>query len=247
MDIHTRIHTHIITQDMIDKAIEHKKQYDAAREQAELDAAAVLAARAERAKQEHIETILLEVIPPRYRDAGFYRVEKTQGGERAAQARNAAYEYSVQFDGVSGDCLLICGLINRGKTYLSMCIARALITKGFNVKRRTASQLVREVRQAWGGRTAEKRTEQQIIDSFVKPDLLIIEEVCKQFDTQAERLSLFDIIDGRYEAKKSTLLVSNGDMSKVKTSIGEESFSRMGFAETGNRSGGKVIVCDWEV
>ena len=58
-------------------------------------------------------------------------------------------------------------------------------------------------------------------------DLLILDEVGMQYGTEAEQITLFDIIDKRYRDLKPTILLTNQNSSGLKQFLGERSFDRV--------------------
>ena len=58
-------------------------------------------------------------------------------------------------------------------------------------------------------------------------DLLVIDEVGVQSGTENERNILFDIINGRYENMKSTLIITNLDRSQLPDYLGERIVDRL--------------------
>ena len=88
-------------------------------------------------------------------------------------------------------------------------------------------------------------TEKAVIDNFVGVDLLIIDEVGAQFGTPAEALHLFDVISERYAQMKSTIILSNFQLSvtpeqraagqvSIADYLGDAAFDR--FREAGSRA-----------
>ena len=62
---------------------------------------------------------------------------------------------------------------------------------------------------------------------FVKPALLVIDEVGRQYGTPAERSMFFDVVDKRYEAMRPTVLVSNLDTPNFREFLGPAILSRL--------------------
>ena len=70
--------------------------------------------------------------------------------------------------------------------------------------------------------------------------MLVIEEVGVQFGSETEKLFLFEIIDGRYNKMKSTVMISNLNIQGVKECVGERCIDRL------REDGGSVIAFDYE-
>ena len=75
---------------------------------------------------------------------------------------------------------------------------------------------------------------------FIGFDLLVIDEVGAQFGSDTEKLFIFDIIDGRYQDMKPTILISNLDIAGIKDVIGERCVDRL------REGGGSMIAFNWE-
>lgn len=194
----------------------------------------------------------LEEIPAHYQNAGFdtfnenYRLDKMNEPQKAVNGRLKALrvcrDYVDNFEEKlkTGGGLVLSGGHGTGKTYLSFCIFRAITESGKIVTRRTINRLLMEVKGAYSPRDKYALTAQQVMDSFVVPDLLIIDEVGRQeVDSPHERKLTDDIFGERYEKNKPTILISNCKTEGFKDSIGENIWSRFG-------EHGKRILFEWE-
>ena len=134
----------------------------------------------------------------------------------AKKVKSACVTYAATFPARlnSGDGLIFSGNVGTGKNMLAACIARAAVEAGHTSLHTTVLKMIRKVKKTWN----TKECEQEAIDSFSKPDLLIINEVGVQFESKTEELYLTEIIDDRYEAMKCTILISNfneGELSEI--------------------------------
>lgn len=68
----------------------------------------------------------------------------------------------------------------------------------------------------------------------------MLDEVGVQFGSETEKLMLFDVLNERYEERRSTILLSNLDLNGVKGFLGERVFDRI------REDGGQYIPFDWE-
>jgi DNA replication protein DnaC len=87
-----------------------------------------------------------------------------------------------------------------------VALAKTLLDEGHEVRFSGVRPLLREIRETWGHR--EER-ESAMIHRLIHLDLLILDEVGMQFGSDAERLLLFDVLNGRYEELKPTVLIGN--------------------------------------
>lgn len=97
---------------------------------------------------------------------------------------------------------------------------------------------VRSVKETYG--KGAGRTEAQAIRDLVDPDLLILDEVGVQHGSDTEKLILFEIINGRYEAARPTIVISNLDAEGLEQFLGEPAFDRL------REGGGRLVVLDWQ-
>lgn len=175
-------------------------------------------------------------IPPRFTDRTFANyVAEDQEQQKALEY---AMEYASGFDEAPGRCAMFIGTPGTGKTHLAMAIGLDLLEKGKSVLAITVLRAVRRIKDTWGKNSTE--TESEAVESLVWPDLLILDEVGVQFGSETEKNLLFDVINERYEQRKSTLLISNLNSSEVEKYLGERIIDRM------REDGGRCIVFRWK-
>lgn len=142
------------------------------------------------------------------------------------------------FDGGSASNLILSGSVGTGKTLIAGALVASIIEHGKRSKIRTVSTIIRKLKSSW--RRDCDYTEQDIIDDYVNLDLLVIDEIGVQFGSDTEKMFIFEIIDGRYNKMKPTILISNLDVEGIKSLIGERCIDRL------REDGGKVIAFDYE-
>jgi DNA replication protein DnaC len=156
------------------------------------------------------------------------------------QALQVAQRYADNFGAVrkTGACLIFCGDIGTGKTHLAVGIAHSVLEQGGQAVFTSVIRAVRSVKETFG--KGAGRTEAQALRDLVEPDLLILDEVGVQFGTDAEKLILFEIINGRYESRRPTIIISNLAIGELEKYLGARAVDRL------REGGGKVVVFDWE-
>jgi DNA replication protein DnaC len=82
-------------------------------------------------------------------------------------------------------------------------------------------------------------TEKQILESFILPELLILDEVGIQFGTETEKILIYQMINGRYEEVMPTIMISNYTENDLIDYIGLRCMDRM------KEGGGVVVPFDW--
>lgn len=177
-------------------------------------------------------------IPPRFSRKTFdnYNAET----EEHKKALAVCIDYARNFDTASklGQCFVFCGNKGTGKTHLSVAIAKHVMKhNGCSTLYTTAMRAIRRVRSTWNNRFGER--EDDVIKMFCSRGLLIIDEVGVQFESKTEENVLFDIINGRYEHRRPTIVVSNLDKKGVERCLGERSFDRL------REGGGKLVPFTW--
>lgn len=122
------------------------------------------------------------------------------------------------------DNLLMLGNPGTGKNMLAACICQSVATQGFSVIHTTAMKLIRKIKESWGKKA--EISEQDAINQFSKPDLLVIDEVGVQYGSETEKILLFEVINERYEAMKPTIVISNLGTADVETFLGARIMDR---------------------
>jgi len=154
----------------------------------------------------------------RYRNVAFESYLPTC--DAAARVKMICQKYATTFaDRLAGcDNLLMLGNPGTGKNMLAAAICHQIVQGGFQAVHTTALRLVRRIAETWGGKSTEK--EQDVIDSFSLPDLLVVDEVGVQYDTVREKILLFEALNGRYEEEKPTIIISNYPLNDVERYLG---------------------------
>jgi len=139
--------------------------------------------------------------------------------DEAVEVKEKCIKYAQTFKNRldSGDSLLMLGEPGTGKNMLSACICQAAVAQGYTALHTTAMKLVRKIKTSWGNPDID---EQEMIDLFAKPDILVVDEIGKQFGTKAEEILLFEALNGRYEDERPTILISNLDEAGVEDYLG---------------------------
>jgi len=122
-----------------------------------------------------------------------------------------------------------------GKTQLAACLARLDVAWERRPKYTTAQTLFRQLRSTFKNPHV---SEQNLIDSMQKPNLLVIDELHDRAESDYESRILNAIVDGRYGSGKFTLMISNETADQFANSIGPSIASR--FEEAG-----EIITVNW--
>ncbi len=146
--------------------------------------------------------------------------------ENMRQILSICHNFADSFD-QPGKSLLFWGSPGLGKTFLSTCIAKALIETGHSVIYETTYQIVSLLEDYKFKRTddstALKAQTQRLYDS----DLLILDDLGAEFVTPYTNAALFDILNSRLITGKKTILNTNLDLKELSTRYSERLVSRI--------------------
>ena len=120
--------------------------------------------------------------------------------------------------------LALLGAVGTGKTHLACGALKEIGGKFYN-----ASELGERMHRAHGFST--KETEYEILDECTDCDLLVIDEIGRGANSEDEKYAIYKILNERYNAEKSTLLISNLSRVDFFNYIGAAAADR--FSEVG--------------
>ena len=165
-------------------------------------------------------------IPARYQNCYF----DTFIVEYPAQqvALDTCRDYAEHFAryAAMGMCMVISGGIGTGKNHLTTAIARTVMGMGRSVLQVTAYGLITRIRQTWG-KGGGGQSEFDIVRAFEEADLLIIDEVGKQFGGEGEQVHLFEVVHARYLDMKPTIVLSNESAQGIESYLGVATYDRL--------------------
>lgn len=128
-----------------------------------------------------------------------------------AKITEIAHKYVESFETMrrSGKGLLLYGSVGTGKTFAAACIANALIDKGFPCLVTNFSRLINTISGMYDGK-------QTYIDSLNNYDLLVIDDLASERDTEYMNEIIFNIIDSRYRAGLPLIITTNLTAEELK-------------------------------
>lgn len=176
-------------------------------------------------------------VPPRFMTASFESYRPQNKEAAAILARLQGYAENFAAHRAKGLSLILCGKTGTGKTHLACAILRALAhQQAVYGLYDTVYRAIQRVRETYG---SAEHTEKEIVGQYVDADLLVLDEIGVQYGTDAERLILFSILNGRYEALRPSILVSNLTVKEIAEFLGDRIFDRM------RENGGAVLAFTW--
>lgn len=190
----------------------------------------------ERARQKFIDRVLgRAAIPPRFADRTLTNFRTENEGQQRAYRVVTKYLESWENNKKNGTSIIFCGNHGTGKTHLAVGMIKKVIELGDTAVLTHVLEYTRAIKQSW-----TDRNEREVMNQFVKPDLLVIDEVGHQYGSDAERLMLFDLINARYMEAKPMILITNLQLSELKAFLDERAQDRL------REGGGTAVVFDWE-
>lgn len=172
-------------------------------------------------------------IPKRFADRTLDSFRALSPDQREALSICRAYVGSEwEKVAASGRCMCIVGRPGTGKTHLAVGMIRKILNRGLPAVYTTVSDVFHRIKESY---TTAGLTEREAIMAFARPALLVIDEVGRQYGTQAERAMFFEVINARYSDVKPTVIVSNLDAPNLKAYLGDSVLSRLA------EGGGKFI------
>lgn len=151
------------------------------------------------------------------------------------QVRNQVVEFAKSMTRREVSNLVMVGSTGTGKTHLSCATARTIMAKGLHARYITSEYLADEIVEA------RKRddSERNVIQRYTEYDLLILDEYGLH-DREAWRLEkVHRVLYSRYDANKSTMIVSNMTLQELRNDLGDRLWSRL------NHKGLAVVTCNW--
>lgn len=141
-------------------------------------------------------------------------------------AYNKAFAFADSFDENDGDGLLFIGSCGTGKTHLAASIANHVMEQfAKTVKFGAFVDLLADIKSTFD--KDSKISEDDIIKALYDVDLLIIDDVGKERNTEWSNSILYRLINSRYENYKSTIITTNLSIGELENEIGKATVSRI--------------------
>ena len=143
--------------------------------------------------------------------------------ENAKLAVTACHSFVEQFDR-EFENLFFYGFTGVGKTFLSNCVAKALMDSGHSVLYFTSFQLFNILEKSKFHQDADAKQREEALFTC---DLLIIDDLGTELANSFSVSQLFLCLNERLLRKKSTIISSNLDLDKLFDTYSERNFSRI--------------------
>ena len=153
-----------------------------------------------------------------------------------ARAKAAAADYAENFEDVlqTGRNMIFSGKRGTGKNHLACGIAHKVIESGRRAVVITVGDMLQTVKDSFNG-----GSEKEAAGTFVKPELLVLDEFGAGNLSETDGRILFSVINGRYERLMPTLVLTNLSAKDFRENVDARIRDRL------RDGGGKLIPFDW--
>lgn len=163
----------------------------------------------------------------------YYDDDDTLGSKnprkRMSRILDYCKNYAENFNRESKNLLMIGGT-GLGKTHLSLAIANVVIRKGFSVIYITSSDLVAKYQQLHF--QYNYSAEEELNDTLLKADLLIIDDLGTEFNTMYSSSALYNIFNSRLQRGLPVIINTNVPLSELEPIYSQRFISRiMGYCD----------------
>lgn len=155
----------------------------------------------------------------------FYPDEEDENGNNPKRVAQATLKICKAFadNFPSGQNLLLCGGCGLGKTHLSLAIANEVIEKGYSVIYNSAQVLISKITKE----QFDFSSDTDITDTVLDCDLLILDDLGTEFNTQISASVVYNIINTRILKGLSTIISTNLTLAELEKAYNPRVVSRI--------------------
>ncbi len=164
-------------------------------------------------------------IPKRYRDVS---LELLRNDGVSPTVLNVVEGLITDIDGMldEGRGLWLSGSVGNGKTSVAMLISKAAIEAGHSVVIYSLPKLLTRIRATFNdGYVGDSYA--QLFDRLTSIDLLHIDDLGAEKQSEWVLEQLYAIVNERYEGKRSIVITTNLDEAELEKQIGKRTVSRL--------------------
>ncbi len=164
-------------------------------------------------------------IPRRYQDVSFDRPPVSDIARTAPEQIRVIRRYVQTIDANidAGKGLWLVGDVGTGKTTLAMLVSRAVLQAGRSVAIYSLPRLLNLIREAIDSDDGKL----DLLDRLAAVDLLHIDDLGAEHQTDWVLEQLYSIVNARYEARRAILATTNLTPEKLAEQIGPRTVSRL--------------------
>lgn len=108
-----------------------------------------------------------------------------------------------------GKGIILYGTVGTGKSFFAACIVNELVSKGYRCMMTTFSRLTNQIASLWDGK-------QEFIDDLARYDLIAIDDLGVERDTEYMNENITTIVDALYRARVPLVITSNYTPKQMK-------------------------------
>ena len=131
--------------------------------------------------------------------------------------------YAATFGRESGN-LLFNGESGLGKTFLSLCIARAVAERGFSVRYESAPHLLEKLQKS---KFSNDESTERAMERLVSCDLLVIDDLGTEYPGQMVNTLLYTLINDRMMEHRPMIISTNLTMEQIQGRYSSQIASRL--------------------
>lgn len=164
------------------------------------------------------------LIDEKFRNSKFENWDFAKGNDKMYKI---ASKYTKKFENMKEESvgLLLYGSPGNGKTYTVACIANCLIEKMLPVICVNADSLLSRIKDTykkWG-----KEVEEDVLRGLDNADLLIIDDLGTEQDTEWTRTKIYNILDSRYRNGLPLIITTNLSLMELKNRYEKRTYYRI--------------------